>query len=63
MEGEKARFCSAHKEAGMVDVVSKRCEKCTKGPLFNLEGESIARFCGDHKEHGMVDVVTKRCEM
>ena len=29
-----------HKEAGMVNVVSKRCERCTKIPSFNMEGES-----------------------
>ena len=57
-----ARFCMEHKDIGMVDVRSKRCEMCTKRPSFNMEGEK-ARFCGDHKEDGMVDVVSKHCEM
>ena len=52
-----ARFCMEHKADGMVNVVSKRCEMCTKRPSFNLEGEK-ARFCSDHKEAGMVDVVS-----
>ena len=35
-----ATFCGDHKEAGMVDLKSKRCEMCAKGPSFNMEGES-----------------------
>ena len=56
------RFCADHKETGMVDAVSKRCERCNKRPAFNMEGERMARVCADHKEIGMVDMVNKRCE-
>ena len=63
VEGGKARFCGTHKEAGMVDVKSKRCEHdgCTSQPVFGVEGGK-ACFCGAHKEAGMVDVRHKRCE-
>ena len=47
----------------MVDVVSKKCEKCKeKRPLFNKEGEKKGRFCFDCKEPGMVDVKNKKCK-
>lgn len=64
-EGESiARFCSQHKDDGMVDVISKRCEnlECKKRPHFNHEWKSVARFCSQHKEMDMVDVISKRCE-
>ena len=60
----KGRFCSQHKEVGMVDVKNKRCEYdgCTSRPVFNVSGETKGRFCSGHKEVGMVDVKNKRCE-
>jgi len=45
----------------MIDVVNKKCEKCTKGPYFGYEGER-ARFCAVHKEDDMVNVRDRRCE-
>jgi hypothetical protein len=64
-EGEtKARFCSSHKEIGMIDVISKKCEHdgCQKHPKFNYIGESRPRFCSSHKEIGMIDIISKKCE-
>ena len=57
------RYCSKHKEDGMVDVVNKRCEHpgCPKGPSFNYPGETSRRYCSKHKEDGMVNVSTKNC--
>ena len=64
-EGETTGiYCRDHKEAGMVDVKSKRCghEGCKKiTPTFNFEGETTGIYCGDHKEAGMVNVISKRC--
>jgi plastocyanin len=59
-EGEKAMYCSTHKEADMVDVVHERCMKCKKRPNFNKEGEK-ALYCAQHKEEGMIDVSHDRC--
>lgn len=44
------RFCAAHKDEGMVDVVSRRCEEpeCRRRPLYGHEGEK-GRFCSYHK--------------
>lgn len=49
------RFCSKHKEEGMVDVKSKRCgyPGCKSlNPVFNEEGCKGGRFCAKHKEEG-----------
>jgi hypothetical protein len=64
-EGEtKGKFCSTHKEEGMVDVKHDKCqhEGCKSRPHFNFEEESRGKFCGTHKVDGMVDVKNKRCE-
>jgi hypothetical protein len=58
------RFCSSHKEVGMINVLSPTCEKngCNKIPIYNYEGETKKRFCKDHKEIGMINVSDKTCE-
>jgi hypothetical protein len=52
-----------HKTAGMVDVVSKRCEHkgCESQPAFDIKGGK-GRFCRKHKTAEMVNVKSKRCE-
>ncbi|CBJ29373.1 EsV-1-7 [Ectocarpus siliculosus] len=62
-EGEKAKYCSQHKDEGMVDVRSRRCQEpsCTRQPSFGFEHQK-PRFCAAHKDVGMVDVVSRRCE-
>lgn len=65
MEGElQARYCTAHKQPGMVDVVSLRCEfnRCLKRPVYNVAGAPRARFCMSHQLPDMVNVVSPRCE-
>ena len=65
VEGQSSgKFCGAHKEPGMMNVMNKRCEHlgCTKQPKFNMEGNSSGKFCGAHKEVGMVNVKHRRCE-
>ena len=56
--------CTGHKEPGMVNVLSKRCDHpggCATIPTFGHPGGSAAR-CSAHKEPGMIDVVSKRCD-
>lgn len=65
-EGHKGKFCTIHKEAGMVNVKDKRCKhtECTIRPSFNYEGRLNGIFCDNHKEKGMVNVLSKskHCE-
>jgi len=63
-EGEKkGRFCSTHKEQGMINVKDKRChtEGCSQRPSFNILGEKPL-YCGNHRLPDMVNVMTKFCE-
>ena len=71
--GEKLRrFCSKHKEEGMVNLdilfEARRCRHpgCMKRSSFNYQGERSRWFCAEHKEEGMVNmnknVVKKKCE-
>lgn len=57
-------FCKTHKETGMFNVVSKRCEYsgCSKiNPAFDFKGGK-GRFCRVHKEAEMINVKSKCCE-
>lgn len=58
------RFCSSHKEVGMVNVKDPTCERegCNKRPIFNFEGETKKRFCKDHKEIDMVNIQDEKCK-
>jgi hypothetical protein len=58
------RFCSSHKEIGMVNVKDETCKNiiCNKRPVYNYEGETNPIFCKDHKEIGMVNIKDKKCE-
>jgi hypothetical protein len=58
------RFCSSHKEIGMINVLDPKCKKegCYKRPSYNYKGETTKLFCKDHKEIGMVNVNDKTCE-
>ena len=57
--------CGDHKESGMVDVVSKKCqfEGCGKQLLFNKPGALTAIRCGGHKKPGMINVRVKTCQV
>jgi len=66
-EGEKqSKFCSTHKENGMVDINSKTCQYlgCAIRSSFNFEGKKQSKFCSKHKENGMinVEVFNKTCQ-
>ena len=60
------RFCSQHKEEGMVNVAatSRNCnqEGCLKRKGYNFPGQKGLRFCATHKKEGMVDMRHKHCE-
>ena len=61
---KKGRFCTQHKEDGMVDVKNSTCEhlECGKQPVYNYQGEKKGRFCTQHKEDEMVNVKSSTCE-
>ena len=63
LEGEKAIYCSLHKQEGMIDVKHKKCkyEECKKRSRFNIEGKK-AIYCSTHKLKGMVNVTYKPCK-
>jgi hypothetical protein len=60
---KNGRFCSTHKEDGMINVKDKRClhEGCCQRPSFNILGQK-PMYCGTHKNPEMVNVMTKFCE-
>ena len=47
----KGKFCSKHKEAGMIDIVHPHCkvDGCTTLASFNISGQSRGEFCSQHK--------------
>jgi hypothetical protein len=57
-------YCATHKEYGMIDVKSKKCEfeGCTKVPNFNLPDQKTGKYCKIHKEDDMIDIKNKQCE-
>lgn len=60
---KKGRFCSGHKEPGMINVIDKLCEdvECTgQRATFGFPNEKI-RFCNTHKLDGTVNLTLKRC--
>lgn len=63
MDGHQAKFCSSHKEEGMVDVKNCRCKHpgCTRQPNYGHEG-GRAKYCSSHKMSDMINVVSRRCE-
>ena len=50
------RFCSEHKHASLVDVITRKCEhpNCMKRPYFKVLGHNNGRLCNEHREEGMV---------
>ena len=62
-EGLKAKYCSVHKEDGMINVKDKKCiyEGCRKCPSFNNINEKKVLYCATHKKEGMVNIFVKPC--
>ena len=61
MPGSKPTHCADHKSEEMEDVVSRKCEYCSKHPYFGFPGSNPTQ-CGDHRLEGMEDVVNRKCE-
>jgi len=63
LAGEKAHRCVEHKDVGMVNVISKTCDRagCTVQPCYAKPGEKAHR-CVEHKDIGMVNVISKTCD-
>ena len=58
------RCCKAHREAGMVHLLSRKCRAkgCPKQPIFGAANTTRPLFCRQHKEQAHVDVVNRRCQ-
>ena len=58
------RCCKAHREAGMVHLLSRKCQAkgCPKQPIFGAANTTRPLFCRQHKEQAHVDVVNRRCQ-
>ena len=56
----KTKFCSAHKEEGMVNLLCKLCDCQKSRPTYNYEGLS-ANFCKLCKLDDMINVNDKIC--
>lgn len=66
IKGLGRRFCSTHKEPGMVNVVIKKCEEenCDTAATYNIPTEKSRPVrCSKHKLPGMVDVKHTHCEL
>jgi EsV-1-7 cysteine-rich motif len=60
-KGDMAKFCSKHKEEGMVNLLCKMCRTCgVTRPTFNFEGLS-ADFCSKCRLPGMINVGDPKC--
>ena len=57
-------FCSEHKEAGMVNVMSQKCkfDTCQTQPCYNFPNLLYGEYCVEHKLEGMVNVRERPCE-
>ena len=63
---KKGLYCCEHREVGMLNVYSKKCEVrgCDRGAQYLMEGERRVRRCATHKEENMHPGAKKRpqCE-
>jgi len=72
--GLTAKYCSYHKEPGMIDVKHRKCEKCLElyhaglitateiiHASFGKRGDTY-RFCLDHKQGDMINLYCYTCE-
>jgi hypothetical protein len=61
----KTRFCSLHKEDGMLNIKATMCERegCEKQANYNTEGEKMGLFCFSHKQGGMINVRAQLCKI
>lgn len=57
-------LCAYHKEPGMVNVKSLKCEheNCMTQPCFNFREDLFGRFCATHRLNGMLNLRERPCE-
>jgi len=55
------KFCSKHKDPGMINLLCKLCHCGKARPTYNYKGLS-SNFCKDCKEEGMINVNDKFCK-
>ena len=64
-EGLKPKYCSVHKEKGMINTKNKdkKCiyDGCKKCASFNMINERKVLYCATHKKEGMVNIFVKSC--
>jgi hypothetical protein len=61
-ENDKPKFCSKHKEDGMIFLSKKACIKChLKESVFGFEGQEKPTHCGDCKEENMINIKSPKC--
>jgi hypothetical protein len=60
-ENDKPKFCSKHKEDGMILLSKKACIKChLKESVFGFEDDKRTH-CGDCKEENMINTKSPKC--
>jgi hypothetical protein len=52
-------YCDQHKLENMINIKSKRCEKCNKLASFGFDKPL---YCSEHKLDNMIDVTHKKCK-
>ena len=60
LDGKGTKFCSKHKEDGMVNLLCKSCVCGKARPCYNYEGLK-SDYCFSCKEEGMVNVNDTKC--
>jgi hypothetical protein len=58
--GGKGRFCTRHREPGMVDVMNPKCDACGVLARYGLPGCKPSR-CTHHRSPGMLSRPRARC--
>jgi len=59
--GMHARFCSFHKEPGMINLSRKLCKECSKSACYGPPDTRKKLYCAEHKRHGTVNLTLRRC--
>lgn len=62
-KGMSRKYCSKHKEEGMINVKDFMCifDNCNKQAYYNYSGLKEKLYCNEHKLENMVNVKSKLC--
>lgn len=60
LPGGKGRFCTKHKEFGMIDVSNPKCEECETLASYGIPGNKKTR-CSRHRISGMITRPKAKC--